>query len=339
MPLDTSFHPRRRCRPGTPARTGTSTVVSEALCSTEEGALEEVARATPTGGFVALRLAYRPPFDWQALVDFLRLRATPAVESVEGETYRRTIEWGERIGTIEVSPLPAACQLELKIGLSALRGLVGLVARIRRMFDLDADPSAIAAVLGRDPLLAPLVEARPGLRVPGAWDGFELAVRAILGQQVSVRAATTLAGRVAERYGRPLPSPARGLTRLFPTPEALIEADLTAIGLTRSRAASVRSLAGAVAGGTLRLEAGRGLDEAVERLTGIAGVGAWTAQYVALRALGEPDAFPCGDLGLRRALADGGVPASPRALARRSESWSPWRAYAAVHLWTSAASR
>jgi 3-methyladenine DNA glycosylase/8-oxoguanine DNA glycosylase len=182
-------------------------------------------------------------------------------------------------------------------------------------------------------VLEPLVRSRPGLRVPRAWDPFELAVRAVLGQQVSVRAATTLAGRLAERYGRPISRPRGRLERLFPTAQALAGVDPLGIGLTRAREETLRGLARAVASGSLRLDATLTPQETAERLLALPGVGPWTAQYVLLRALGEPDVFPCGDLGLRRALANGhGLP-SAQEIERTAEPWRPWRSYAALHLW------
>src|SRR5262249_5067657 len=209
----------------------------------------------------------------------------------------------------------------------------------RRMFDLNADPLRVGRVLSRDPSLRALVRARPGLRVPGAWDGFELAVRAVLGQQVTVRAATTLAGRLVQRFGRAIDAAVPGLTHLFPDPQALADADLGGIGLTKSRAETIRGLARAVAAGTLTLDASRGLEDGVARLAALRGIGEWTAQYVALRAFGDPDAFPFGYFALRRALANGvGMP-SLRAVARIAETWRPWRAYAAIHLWASASAK
>jgi AraC family transcriptional regulator of adaptative response / DNA-3-methyladenine glycosylase II len=191
------------------------------------------------------------------------------------------------------------------------------------MLDLDADPAAVAAVLAGDPALAPLIEARPGLRVPGAWDGFELAVRAILGQQVSVRGATTLTGRLAERYGKSLAEPEAGLLSVFPRPEALADAQVEAIGMPAARAETIRRLARAVASDRLSLSPTAPFAETRACLLEIPGIGPWTAEYVAMRALRDPDAFPASDLWLRRAGAT----------ERRAESWRPWRAYAAVHLW------
>ncbi|HMA29883.1 MAG TPA: AlkA N-terminal domain-containing protein, partial [Thermoanaerobaculia bacterium] len=210
------------------------------------------------------------------------------------------------------------------------------VRRAGRIFDVDADPLAIDAVLSRDPLLAPLVADRPGLRVPGAWDPFEIAVRAVLGQQVSVRGARTIAGRLVAAFGRLLPGGgANGLTHVFPSPAALAAADLSGIGVPGTRANAIRALARAVHTGKLELAAPRGLDDLVHRLCALPGIGPWTAQYVALRAFGEPDAFPAGDLGLRRALEAAGASAGEAALRARAAAWSPFRAYATLHLWNS----
>ena len=204
---------------------------------------------------------------------------------------------------------------------------------MRRLFDIGAVPGEIAAHLRRDPLLRRSVDRHPGMRVPGAWDGFELAVRAILGQQVTVRGATTLAGRLVEKFGMPLAADAAaGLTHLFPSPETLAEADVASIGVPRARADTIRALARAVCCG-LALEPGADLESVVGGLKEVAGVGDWTAHYIAMRALGEPDAFPEDDLGLRRALAQGGEPVSRLELRRRADAWRPWRAYAAMHLW------
>jgi 3-methyladenine DNA glycosylase/8-oxoguanine DNA glycosylase len=207
-----------------------------------------------------------------------------------------------------------------------LAGAIALVARVRRMFDCGADPGAIADHLARDAALKPLVKRRPGLRLPSAFDPFELGVRAIVGQQVTVKAATTVTGRVVARCGTPLALPRGALTHLFPTPAALATADLDGLGLTTTRAQTLRTFAQAVAAGTLQLDTPRGPEEFAARMVALPGIGPWTAQYVALRAFGEPDAFPLGDLGLKHALP--GVD-----LAQRSAAWSPWRGYAALHLW------
>jgi AraC family transcriptional regulator of adaptative response / DNA-3-methyladenine glycosylase II len=290
-------------------------------------------REDPAG--LAIRLSYRPPLDWSALLGFFALRATPGVEVVDELGYRRTLRAGAAVGTLSVRPDPESDCARLLLRLPALDGLQAVVARVRRLFDLDADPMRIGSQLGRSPALAKRVRAHPGLRIPGAWDPFELAVRAVLGQQVSVRGATTLASRLVARFGEALPAPAEpGLTHLFPEPAALADADVAAIGLPRARAASIRQLARAVAQGRLALDGGLELGELVARLCEIPGVGAWTAHYVAMRACGETDAFPAGDLGLRRAFGNGRGPASERALLAASEAWRPWRAYAALHLWT-----
>jgi AraC family transcriptional regulator of adaptative response / DNA-3-methyladenine glycosylase II len=206
------------------------------------------------------------------------------------------------------------------------------------VFDLAADPQAINAQLAEDLVLAPLIAARPGLRVPGAWDGFELAVRAVLGQQITVAAAVGLAGKLVARYGLPLTDglEAEGLTHVFPRPERLASADLTALGMPKMRAAALASLAAAVVADPRLLGAGRSLTECVAQLRTLPGIGEWTAQYIAMRELREPDAFPAGDIGLLRALtdADGERPTS-RELLARAERWRPWRAYAAQHLWAS----
>lgn len=288
------------------------------------------ARAAADGA-LEFRLAYRPPYDFDALLGFLRQRAIPGVESIDGSRYRRAFRVGETTGTLEVAHAEDERSLRLRVAAAPSRDLVLLVERVRRLFDLGADPLRIALALSRDPRLAPLVAARPGLRVPGAWDGFETAVRAILGQQVSVAAATTLAGRLAREFGSPLGSAAAdGLTHLFPGPATLATADIASrLPLQRSRADAIKALARALRDGALALDAARGLDDAVARLRALPGIGEWTAQVVALRVFGEPDAFPAGDLGIRRAL---GLDAEKDVL-REAEAWRPWRAYAALHLW------
>ena len=296
--------------------------------------------ALPAAG-ILLRLPFRPPFDDAALLGFLAARAVPGVETVSDGVYRRTVELAGEPGTVEASVDPARGTLSLRLhGLSPAAALEA-TRRAGRLFDLDADPVTIAAHLSGDPLLAPLVSRRPGLRVPGAWDPFETAVRTILGQQVSVTAARTLALRLVTRFGRPLPASAarEGLSFLFPGPETLAEADVASIGIPSRRGEAIRNLAREVAGGRLDLGPAASLDEAEERLAGLPGIGPWTAQAVAMRALGEPDAFPAGDLGLRKALASNGrLPSVPAATGRAS-AWRPWRAYALIHLWTDLANR
>ena len=293
------------------------------------------ARDAETGGPIRLRLAYRPPFDWPALVDFLAARATPGVESVDASAYRRVVELGGALRVLRVTHDADAAQLVLELEGADPPHLMRAVERVRHLFDLGADPMTIAEHLGEDAELAPRIRARPGIRVPGAWDAFELAVRAVLGQQVSVRGATTLAGRLARSFGKPLErSACNGLSHGFPTPAVLAEADVASIGLPASRAATIRRLAAAVASGELRLEGVGDTDQTLAALESLPGIGPWTAQYVAMRALGEPDSFPHGDLGLRRALGRDRAPLASAAVARRAEAWRPWRAYAALWLWT-----
>lgn len=284
--------------------------------------------ARKTGGVpLELRLSVRPPYDAAALLEFLAARAIPGVEKVADGRYARTTPSSGRIELI-----PGDGHVLLRADAPDLRGVARVVARCRRLFDLDADPHSVNAVLGADPLLAPLVEARPGLRVPGAYDGFEMAVRAVLGQQVSVAGARTLAGRLVARAGTALEQPADGLTHLFPTAEQVAEADLTGLGMTGGRQRTLHALATAVASGDLDLDSGADVAETSERLLAIPGIGPWTVAYIAMRALGDPDAFPSGDLGLRQALERLGV--TDRA-DKHTEQWRPWRAYAALHLWTS----
>jgi AraC family transcriptional regulator, regulatory protein of adaptative response / DNA-3-methyladenine glycosylase II len=281
------------------------------------------------------RLPYRPPYDWESLLAFLSSRAIPGVEEVVSGVYRRSFALEGRQGVLEVRREKDAHSLEARVRCKEPLSLLPIVTRLRALFDLDADPAAIARRLRRDLLLRRLVREYPGLRVPGAWDGFELAVRAILGQQVSVAAASTLAGRLARKFGEPLDTgDMGGLTTVFPTAEALAAARPRGMPAVRSRA--IRSLARAVVSGRVALspsEAGLG---SLARLALIPGIGDWTAQYIAMRAFRQPDAFPANDLVLLRA-AGGGGPLTAAALRRRAESWRPWRAYAALYLWRAAA--
>ena len=277
---------------------------------------------------IDLRLPHHPPLDWDGLLEFLAARAIPGVEAVEWGRYRRTIRAGAAPGLLEVAAAPDGRALLLRVAAPPGPGLDRIVRRVRRLFDLDADPLRIGEDLARDPLLAAAVRARPGLRVPGAWDGFETTVRAILGQQVSVRAATTRAGRLVAALGKPISSGRSGLTHLFPAAADLARADLSRLGLPGARRKCLAAVARAVASGSLHLDGAASLEDAVARLTALPGIGPWTAQYVAMRALGEPDAFPAGDLGLKRATGLGEAE-----LLKRAEAWRPWRAYAAIHLW------
>jgi AraC family transcriptional regulator of adaptative response / DNA-3-methyladenine glycosylase II len=264
----------------------------------------------------------------------------PGVESVSDGAYRRTIALsGGRSGTLAVSRVDGRDRLSLRLDAPLGGDLLSVSARVERLFDLAADPLAIGESLSGDPVLAPLVSARPGLRVPGAWDPFELAVRAILGQQVTVRAATTVAGRIAGRFGSPLEEPRDGLTTLFPAASELAGRDLTGLGLPGSRCRAISSLAEAVVSSDETLAPGRTLEELVSRLASLDGFGPWTAQYVALRAFHEPDAFPSSDLWIRRALGTDGRSATALQTERRAEAWRPFRAYAALHLWESVTER
>ena len=280
------------------------------------------------------RLNFRPPYHWQGMLDFLAARATPGVEVVEGGSYRRSISLKGSEGYFEVSLDPGRDALAVRIEFGDPRSLFFMIERIRAMFDLNADWAAIVRNLRTDPVLREPVKADPGLRVPGCWNGFELATRAILGQQITVKGATALAGRLVSAFGKPLSS-APGLTHLFPAPEALADARLATIGLPAARAASIRALARAVCDGTICFDGVVDSQAFLTRLCEIPGIGKWTAQYVAMRALGEPDAFPSGDLGLLRALALDNF----RELEGRAEAWRPWRAYAAMYLWKLASQR
>jgi AraC family transcriptional regulator, regulatory protein of adaptative response / DNA-3-methyladenine glycosylase II len=288
-----------------------------------------------------LRLPYRPPLDWAAMSVFFKLRATPGVEAVDDDCYRRTIRLNSVAGVIELRRVANEAYLLMHVWLPSYECVMRVAERARRIFDLGADPLQIAEHLRRCPALADALAAAPGLRVPGAWDGFELAVLAVLGLQRSVEGATTLAGRLAQAFGAPLPGYENlALTHLFPQPEVLAEVDLRVIGITEARANTIRALSSSVARGELELDASQGLDEAISRLRAIPGIDDWTANYIAMRALGETDAFPSDDLGLRRALSTrkGGKRLVPvRELTKIADEWRPWRAYAAMHLWASLA--
>jgi AraC family transcriptional regulator, regulatory protein of adaptative response / DNA-3-methyladenine glycosylase II len=277
------------------------------------------------------RLPFRPPLDWNGMLSFLAARATPRVEAVELGTYRRSISVDGACGFFEVSLDAPSHSVALRVQFPDPKALFFIVERVRAMFDLNADWTAIVNTLKSDPNLSAPLESHAGLRVPGCWNGFELAVRAILGQQISVKGATTLAGRLVSSFGATFPG-AGNLTHIFPAPEVLAEAKLASIGLTHARAETIRALARAVAERGISFE--RVADTAAlrRRLCEIPGIGEWTAQYIAMRALGEPDAFPSGDLGLLRALNLH----TARELERRAEAWRPWRAYAVMCLWTAA---
>jgi AraC family transcriptional regulator of adaptative response / DNA-3-methyladenine glycosylase II len=280
---------------------------------------------------VRVSLAYRPPFDWEALIGFLAARATPGVEVVEASGYRRTIAIDGQVGTVAVGLSPTTPAIDADIRFPDSRAHPLIVERVRCMFDLGADPAVVAGHLGGDPWLGPVLSRHPGLRTPGAWDGFELSVRAILGQQVSVAAATTIAGRLARRFGRVVEGSDGGLDRLFPAPEPLAEAPIEEVGVIAARAGSIRALARAVLAGEVGFN-DRPASEVTRSLLALRGIGPWTAEYIAMRALGDRDAFLAGDLVLRQRA--GGCTA--RELERHAERWRPWRASAVMLLWQAA---
>jgi AraC family transcriptional regulator of adaptative response / DNA-3-methyladenine glycosylase II len=280
-------------------------------------------------------LDFRPPLAWESMLAYLRLRAIPGVESVDETHYRRTVAIGEHQGFIGVSLAASgtALEVELSPGLAPVIGAV--IVRVKNLFDLGATPDAVAEVLSQDPMLAGVVRRLPGLRVPGAFDGFELAVRAVLGQQISVRGATTLAGRWAAAFGTPLatPAPHAGLTVLAPSATcmgSIAAAEIAALGVVGARARCLVALAQAAAERRIVLGLAADVEEQIERLTALPGIGPWTAQYIAMRALRWPDAFPAEDLMLLRAAGLG-----KKELRARAEAWRPWRAYATHYLWQS----
>ena len=286
-------------------------------------------------GMVTLRLAFRPPYDFARVLAFLRARAIPGVEEVDAGSYSRAVRTRSGEAIIRVGLLESGHALELRVTGADPTDLFELSSAARRVFDTSADPAQIMRAFQSDTILGPLAERSPGLRIPGAWDPFECAVRAIVGQQVSVAGARTLTTRFVERLGTRLKSPAPGLTTLFPSPRAIVDGDLAGLGLMRSRIAAIRGLAQAVV--ARKLEFAAPADETAATLTQISGVGEWTSQYVALRALGDPDAFPASDLVLRRKAGAGNEALSESELQSRAEAWRPWRAYAATYLWDAAA--
>jgi AraC family transcriptional regulator of adaptative response / DNA-3-methyladenine glycosylase II len=280
----------------------------------------------------SLQLGYRPPYDWAGVLRFLRVRSLKGVERVEEDAYLRTIRLGGHTGWVRVGPAPRGHALVVEVTHSLTPVLPALLGRLRHVFDLSARPDVIAAQLVRDPLLSAAVTRNPGLRVPGAFDGFELAMRAILGQQISVKAATTLAGRLVEAFGAPAETPHEGLTHLSPTPQRIAAAsvdEIAGLGIIQARARGIIALAQAVAGGRLTLGVGAAPEATIEQLVALPGIGAWTAHYIAMRALRWPDAFPKEDSVLRDNL--GGVSAAQAEA--MSQAWRPWRSYATLHLW------
>ena len=288
----------------------------------------------PLAGIV-VHLPYRPPFDWLSLIQFLKSRATPGVESVENETYKRTVEIGRAAGAIEVWHEPSHARLSMRVLLPACNSLMQVVQRARRLFDLGADAVHVGSYLARDARLARIVMERPGLRVPGAWDGFELAVLGVLGQSLAAGNPAPAIGDLVKIFGRPLHVQIPGLTHLFPLPETLAEADLERLGISEQQALTIRAMAKAVLAGTLSFDSVRGVQDAAVQLQSLPGLEEDTAAYIAMRALGDPDAFSCASLALRRAIASHRSPVPSDEVARIFEAYRPWRAYAAMHYWTS----
>ena len=280
-----------------------------------------------------MRLTYRAPYDWDYVSRFLARRAVRSVECVESGCYSRTVRTASGYAIVCIKPAATGDALDFSIQGGEAPDRTPLSAAARRMFDLSADPARIATVLKADPLLRVLVEQRPGLRIPGTWDVFESGVRAIVGQAITVEAGRTIVGRLVECAGRRIASD--GLTHLFPTPEALVDADLQAAGLSRVRAEALRAFARAVRKGAIDPDGS--IEQLVEVLTGLPGVGAWTAGYIVLRGLGAPDGFPSGDLILKRQAGAAGAPLTARELDARAERWRPFRGYAVLHLWEAAA--
>lgn len=281
---------------------------------------------------IRLRMSYRAPYDWIALARFLAARGHPRLERLEGPRYLRTVRLGPHVGWVAVSPVAGRAQLDLALSPSLLPVLTRLLAQLRRLFDLDAHPGVIAAHLSQDTLLQPRVTQAPGLRVPGALEPFELVLRAILGQQISVKAATTVYGRFVERFGHAIETPEPVLDRLAPTADDLANLPVQALidcGLPRTRATTIAAVSRAFADGSILLVPGSPSKQVIEQLQDLPGIGPWTAQYVAMRALSDPDAFPDADLVLMQAAGA----QKPSALRARAEAWRPWRAYAAMQLW------
>lgn len=286
-----------------------------------------------------LRLSYRPPLAWRELLEYLSRRAVPGVEFVNPEHtfYARTVSLGDKTGWVQVQHADAGSWLEVTLPASLAGASWQILARLRALFDLDANPANIDAHLGADKLLGPSVRRHPGLRVPGTWETFELAVRAVLGQQISVAGATTLAARLAAKFGAPVQTPFEHLARLAPSAHTLAATapeEIAKIGLPKARAATLRDLAAAAERGELTFGPTATVEDVIATMSKIRGIGEWTAQYVAMRALRFPDAFPAADLGVRKALVPPGAALPPeKEVIARAAAWKPWRAYATLHLW------
>ena len=282
---------------------------------------------------VSLSLSYRPPYDWDSLADFLRRRAIRGVERVDSNGYARTIRLASTHACVLVAPVVGQHALRLHVSDAQPKDLFEIATTARRVFDLSADPGPILQMLSDDPVLAPLVARHPGLRLPGIWGTFECAVRAVLAQSTSVAAARTLGERLVECAGDRISDASGELTHLFPSPQGVANNDLEGLGLPASKAGGLRALARGVLEGSLNLAAPT--DELVRALGTLPGASAWAGQYVAMRALAEPDAFPASDRVVRRAMAEARKLVPIAAMERRAESWRPWRSYATLHLWQS----
>jgi AraC family transcriptional regulator of adaptative response / DNA-3-methyladenine glycosylase II len=280
----------------------------------------------------ALRLPYAGPFDWPAVLQFLSRRAIEGIERVDGDAYARTIRLGDAAAVIEIRHDAASRALLCSLSGGAV-GAQDVAQRVRVMFDLDADLERINGHLARDPWLRPHVEARPAMRVFHGWDPFEVAMRSIIGQQVSVGRARDLNGVLVDRCSSVPPAGGGSLRRLFPTPAEVLAADLDRLGMPGARAATLKTVAKAALDDPRLFTRSASIDETIARLTALKGIGDWTAHYIAMRACGEPDAFPAGDVGLLRGAALAGHRPSPAELRARAQAWRPWRAYAAHHLW------
>jgi AraC family transcriptional regulator of adaptative response / DNA-3-methyladenine glycosylase II len=293
--------------------------------------LRKTPRNEPRPDSLIFELSYRPPYDWKSLVAFLGARTIAGVESVDQSSYRRIVRIAQKgqthNGWIEVRPDPRKNTMRVIASASLVKAIQPLLSRVKCLFDLSSNPAQIGERLGE------LANSRPGLRVPGAFDGFEIAIRAVLGQQVSVAAARTLAGRFAAAFGTAVESPFESLSTAFPGPERIANLDaeeIVRLGILRSRAEAIMELAKAVADGVIALTPGADVDETSRKLSTLPGIGEWTAQYIAMRALAWPDAFPHTDLGVRRAMGM----KKPKEVLAAAEAWRPWRAYAVMHLWS-----
>jgi AraC family transcriptional regulator of adaptative response / DNA-3-methyladenine glycosylase II len=289
---------------------------------------------------IELSLSYRPPYDWQSLLAFLAYRAIPGVEAVTASSYARTISLDGVSGHFIAHFEPTSNRLKVQLHYPESRHLYHIIDRIRSIFDLRADSTRIDQHLGTDRLLQPMLENFPGLRVPGCWDGFEVAVRAILGQQISVKAASTLVARIVEKFGEKyigggeeLLDGGEHLRYIFPSPAILADADLSGLGIVTQRMAAIKSIAVLIHSGELQIDCSTDTDKFTSKICEVKGIGEWTAHYIAMRALNDPDAFPHSDLILRRAAAPAGETLTARQLLADSESWQPWRAYAVILLW------